>query len=223
MIILIDIDNTLIDFAKCSEQAIIEIFEEYDIPYTPDVFSTFTRENIAIWKRLEQGEIDKKYLKENRWNIILGKLGIEADGAVFEELFEGKIASSAYEVDGAEDLLNYLSRKYDLYVVSNGFRAVQENRLSISGFDRFFKKLFLSEDIGISKPAREFFDYCFAELGNPEKENVILIGDSMSADITGGNSYGIKTIWFNKNNEKCPDNVKPDYIVRALSEITEII
>ena len=83
--------------------------------------------------------------------------------------------------------------------------------------------MFFSEDIGISKPQKEFFDYCFSELNNPEKENVILIGDSISADIKGGNSYNIKTIWFNKNNEKCPDNVTPTHIVRTLQEIKNII
>ena len=83
--------------------------------------------------------------------------------------------------------------------------------------------MFFSEDIGISKPQKEFFDYCFNSLNNPPKEDVILIGDSLSADILGGINYNIKTIWFNKNNETCPDNIKPTYIVRALTEIEDII
>jgi len=120
-------------------------------------------------------------------------------------------------------MLDYLYPKHDLYVVSNGFRAVQENRLNLSDFKKYFKGMFFSEDIGVNKPQKEFFDYCFNQLEHPEKDNVILIGDSLSADIAGGNSYNIKTIWFNKNNEKCPDNVKPTYIVRTLQEIQNII
>ena len=223
MIVLLDIDNTLIDFNECARHSIIEIFNNFNLPYCDKVFETFTNENIKIWKRLENGEITKSYLRANRWNIILEKLNIVADGPEIEELFEKGIANSAYEVQGAKELLGYLYKKHQLCVVSNGFRAVQENRLNISGFTKYFEKMFFSEDIGINKPQKEFFDYCFNSLDNPEKEDVILIGDSISADIIGGINYNIKTIWFNKKNENCPDNVKPTYIVRALAEIKDII
>ena len=153
----------------------------------------------------------------------LSKVRNEFDGSLIEELFEKSIAESAFEVEGAKELLEYLTEKHKLYVVSNGFSAVQEKRLNISGFRKYFNKMFFSEDIGISKPQKEFFDYCFNSLNNPPKEDVILIGDSLSADILGGINYNIKTIWFNKNNETCPDNIKPTYIVRALTEIEDII
>ena len=223
MIVLLDIDNTLIDFNECARQSIIRIFNDFNLPYSDNVFKTFTDENIKIWKRLENGEINKAYLRANRWNIILEKLNIVFDGSLIEELFEKSIAESAFEVEGAKELLEYLSEKHKLYVVSNGFSAVQEKRLNISGFRKYFNKMFFSEDIGISKPQKEFFDYCFNSLNNPPKEDVILIGDSLSADILGGINYNIKTIWFNKNNETCPDNIKPTYIVRALTEIEDII
>lgn len=223
MIVLLDIDNTLIDFNECARDSIIKIFNDFNLPYCNNIFETFIRENIKIWKRLENGEITKTYLRANRWNIILEKLNIVFDGSLIEELFEKSIAESAYEVQGAKELLEYLSKKHQLCVVSNGFRAVQENRLNISGFRKYFNKMFFSEDIGISKPQKEFFDYCFNSLNNPPKEDVILIGDSLSADILGGINYNIKTIWFNKNNETCPDNIKPTYIVRALTEIEDII
>lgn len=223
MIVLLDIDNTLIDFNECARHTIIKIFNDFNLPYSDNVFETFITENVKIWKRLENGEINKAYLRANRWNIILEKLNVTANGSLIEELFENGIAQSAYEVQGATELLEHLSKKHRLYVVSNGFRIVQENRLNISGFKKHFDKTFFSEDIGVSKPQKEFFDYCFNSLNTPPKEDVILIGDSLSADICGGIGYGIKTIWFNKNNEICPDNVKPTYIVRALSEIKDII
>ena len=223
MIVFLDIDNTLIDFNECAKHSIIKIFKDFNLPYCDNVFETFIRENIKIWKRLENGEITKAYLRANRWNIILEKLNIAFDGPLIEELFENGIAESAYEVEGAKEILEHLSKKHELYVVSNGFRAVQENRLNISGFKKYFDKMFFSEDIGVSKPQKEFFDYCFNSLNNPCKENVILIGDSISADIIGGINYNIKTIWFNKNNEICPNNIKPTYIVRALGEIKNII
>ena len=222
-ILLIDLDNTLIDFNECARHSIINAFDELGFTYTEKVFETFICENIKIWKRLEKGEITKPQLRANRWNIILGKLGIDFDGTVIEEMFENGVARGAYPVEGAYDLLDYLYGKYQMYIVSNGFRFVQESRLKIGDFEKYFDGVFVSEDIGIPKPAKEFFDYCFESLNNPSKSEILLIGDSISADITGGINYGLDTIWFNKNNEPLPENIAPTYTVRSLEEIKNIL
>ena len=222
-IVLLDLDNTLIDFNECARHSIIKSFEKHGFTYTEDVFTTFITENVKIWKRLEKGEITKADLRANRWNIILGKLGIDYDGTIIEEEFENGVAQGAYAVEGAYELLDYLYPKYELYIVSNGFRFVQESRLKIGDFRKYFKDIFLSEDIGIQKPAKEFFDYCFEKLDHPLKEDVILIGDSLSADIIGGLGYEIDCIWFNKNGDDLPEDIKPTYIVDKLKNIEKIL
>ncbi len=222
-IILMDLDNTIIDFNECARHSIMDIFADLGFHYDENVFETFITENVKIWKRLELGEIDKPYLRANRWNIILGKLGIKYDGTIIEERFENGVAKGAYPVEYAYELLEYLYKKYDIYVVSNGFRFVQESRVKIGRYDKYFKELFLSEDIGIQKPDIRFFDYCYEKIGCPPKEDLILIGDSLSADITGGNNFGIDTIWFNKNNDSPSEIVKPTYTVNKLKEIENIL
>lgn len=222
-IVLLDLDNTIIDFNECARRSIMGIFEDLGFTYNDNVFDTFLTENVKIWKRLELGEIDKAYLRANRWNIILGKLGIDYDGSVIEERFENGVALGAYPVEGAYDLLDYLDKKYDLYVVSNGLKFVQESRVKIGKYDKYFKSLFLSEDIGIQKPDVRFFDYCYEKLGRPNKDELILIGDSLSADIKGGNNFGIDTIWFNKNGEDNLTDIKPTYTVNTLKEIESIL
>ena len=222
-IILIDLDNTLIDFNECARHSIINAFNELGFTYTDKVFETFITENVKIWKRLEKGEITKPQLRADRWNIILKKLGIDFDGTVLEEMFENGVAKGAYAVDGAYELLEYLKDKYKLYIVSNGFRFVQESRIKIGNFEKYFDDVFVSEDVGIPKPAKEFFDYCFEKLGNADKNDTILIGDSLSADIIGGINYGIDTIWFNKNNEPLPNNIEPTYTDNTLKEIQKIL
>lgn len=222
-IILMDLDNTIIDFNECARHSIMDIFADLGFHYDENVFETFITENVKIWKRLELGEIDKPYLRANRWNIILGKLGIDYDGTIIEERFENSVAKGAYPVEYAYELLEYLYKKYDIYVVSNGFRFVQESRVRIGKYDKYFKELFLSEDIGIQKPDIRFFDYCYEKIGCPPKEDLILIGDSLSADITGGNNFGIDTIWFNKNNDSPSEIVKPTYTVNKLEEIQNIL
>lgn len=222
-IVLLDLDNTLIDFNECARHSIINSFKKHGFTYTDDVFKTFITENVKIWKRLEKGEITKADLRADRWNIILGKLGIDYDGTIIEEEFENGVAQGAYAVEGAYELLDYLYPKYELYIVSNGFRFVQESRLKIGDFRKYFKDIFLSEDIGVQKPAKEFFDYCFKKLEMPPKEDVILIGDSLSADIIGGLNYGIDCIWFNKNGDELSENIKPTYIVNKLKDIEKTL
>ena len=199
------------------------IFEDLRFRYDDNVFNTFLTENVKIWKRLESGEIDKAYLRANRWNIILEKLGIDYDGTIIEERFENGVALGAYPVEGAYELLDYLYDKYDLYVVSNGLKFVQESRVKIGKYDKYFKALFLSEDIGIQKPDIRFFDYCYEKLGFPPKNELILIGDSLSADIKGGNDFGIDTIWFNIHAEENKTDINPTYIVNKLKEIESIL
>ncbi|MBE6801898.1 MAG: noncanonical pyrimidine nucleotidase, YjjG family [Ruminococcaceae bacterium] len=222
-IILIDLDNTLIDFNECARHSVIDAFAELGFTYTPKVFETFIEENVKIWKRLEKGEIAKAQLRADRWNIILGRLGIDYDGTILEEMFENGVARYACPVEGAYELLDYLQGKYTLCIVSNGFRFVQESRLKIGDFEKYFDGIFVSEDIGIPKPAKEFFDYCFERLGNPPKGDTLLIGDSLSADIIGGINYGIDTIWFNKNGDPLPEDIEPTYIVNKLEEIKSIL
>lgn len=221
--VLLDLDNTLIDFNKCARQAIINIFRELKFPYTERVFKVFIEENVKIWKKLENGEISKAQLRAQRWNIILRRLGIEYDGSVVEEMFEQGVASGAYAVDGAYELLDYLYSKYELYIVSNGFRHIQENRLKKGNFQKYFKDTFFSEDIGFQKPSANFFDYCFKKTGISCKNEVILIGDSLSADIVGGLNYGIDVIWFNRDISPLPNGIKPTYTVTDLMEIKEIL
>lgn len=222
-ILLIDLDNTLIDFNECARHSIINAFDELGFTYTEKVFETFIEENVKIWKRLEKGEITKPQLRATRWNLILARLGIEFDGTIIEEMFENGVAKGAYPVEGAYDLLNYLHGKYKMYIVSNGFRFVQESRLKIGDFEKYFDGVFVSEDIGIPKPAKEFFDYCFKSLNFPDKEDVVLIGDSISADIIGGVNYGIDTIWFNKSNDQLNEKIEPTYTSNNLCDIKNIL
>ncbi len=221
--ILIDLDNTLIDFNECARHAIIDGFGKFGVEYTDDALPVFLRENNKLWASHERGEIDRAYIRANRWNIIFAKLGIVYDGPTMELFFEDYIAKSAYPVEGAYELLDYLKEKYDLYIVSNGFRAVQQSRLQKGDFNKYLKGVFVSEDAGAPKPSKEFFDYCFGKLGGVSVDECILIGDSLTADILGGNGYGIKTVWFDRTGET-PDGDKiPTYTVKKLEEIKNIL
>lgn len=222
MVVFIDIDDTLLDFTKCANDAIKSACNKFGVPYTTTLVDTFHPINLDLWHRLEKKEVTKEKLFDTRFQIVFDKLGIKADGIAFETAFRENFHESAILVDGARDLLEYLRSKYKVYVASNASMHQQTNRMKKAELDGYIDGYFVSEEIGFPKPQKEFFDACFKVLPDVKPQDVVMIGDSLSADIKGACEYGLKTIWYNHRNEPTSD-VKCDYIVSRLSEVKNIL
>lgn len=222
MVVFIDIDDTLLDFTKCANDAIKSACNKFGVPYTTTLVDTFHPINLDLWHRLEKKEVTKEKLFDTRFQIVFDRLGIKADGIAFETAFRENFHESAILVDGARDLLEYLRSKYKVYVASNASMHQQTNRMKKAELDGYIDGYFVSEEIGFPKPQKEFFDACFKALPDVKPQDVVMIGDSLSADIKGACEYGLKTIWYNHRNEPTSD-VKCDYIVSRLSEVKNIL
>lgn len=222
MVVFIDIDDTLLDFTKCANDAIKSACNKFGVPYTTTLVDTFHPINLDLWHRLEKKEMTKEKLFDTRFQIVFDKLGIKADGIAFETAFRENFHESAILVDGARDLLEYLRSKYKVYVASNASMHQQTNRMKKAELDGYIDGYFVSEEIGFPKPQKEFFDACFKALPDVKPQDVVMIGDSLSADIKGACEYGLKTIWYNHRNEPT-SGVKCDYIVSRLSEVKNIL
>lgn len=221
--VFIDIDDTLIDFYESSRQAIILSCRDNHIEYTDSLFHTFLRINDSFWKSYEKKQISKDCIFSNRWKEVFIETGIDFDGISFEKSFYNHLTETAVPVNGALQLLQYLSNKYDVYAASNGSLMQQIKRLKNAGMFTYFKDIFVSEQVGFSKPSREFFSGIFNSVGNLEPENSIMIGDSVSADISGAIRFGMKTIWYNPLNIDNATLHIPDYTVASLDEIQLIL
>lgn len=222
MVVFIDIDDTLLDFTKCANDAIKSACNKFGVPYTTTLVDTFHPINLDLWHRLEKKEVTKEKLFDTRFQIVFDKLGIKADGIAFETAFRENFHESSILVDGARDLLEYLRSKYKVYVASNASMHQQTNRMKRAELDGYIDGYFVSEEIGFPKPQKEFFDACFKALPDVKPQDVVMIGDSLSADIKGACEYGLKTIWYNHRNEPTA-GVKCDYIVSRLSEVKNIL
>lgn len=220
--VFIDIDDTLLDFNESAKEAIRIVMADKELVYTPEVFDTFLRINNALWQKIELGQLTKQELFAVRWNTIFKELGIGYDGPEFETCFRNKLSSCAVPVPYAKEALEYLSGKYTVYAASNAMFRQQMKRLKIAGMTEYFDKFFFSEELGFFKPSKGFFDACFAELSGVQPGEVMMIGDSVSADINGGAEYGLKTCWLNRRGQST-GGVKADYIISSLSEIKEIL
>ena len=219
---LFDIDNTLIDFGESAKIAMPRLFEKMGYPYTPEVPQLYHKFNAPLWAALERGEITGQYLRSIRWGRIMKALGIECDSVKMEAEYAEQLAQVAVVIDGAPELLKYLKGKgYTVAIASNSYQAQQERRIKLAGLDGYVDYYFTSMDMGVEKPSREFFERCFERLGNPPKDEIIMTGDSLTADVDGGNGAGIKTIWFDKFKTHAQNDAT--YCVTSLRDIMKIL
>ena len=222
--VLLDVDNTLLDFDKCGAAAMRQGFEELGFPFEERMyFDTFTNINEPLWKKIERGELTREELFAIRWNLVFDALGIRGDGVAFEKRFHDILLTAAVPVDGAVELAEYLHEKYTVCVASNALYHQQVKRLSLAGIAPYIDHYFISERLGADKPSKAFFDAALTSLPGIQPDECIMIGDSLTADIAGGVNAGISTIWFNRLNIPVPDGCKANHIVTALAEIRDIL
>lgn len=198
-------------------------FEKRNFKQPDGFFEVFKRNNDILWKKIELKEMTVDDLIRTRFNIIFKEAEISLDGYQFELDFRKNLYCSAEKVEFAEELLKYLSGKYRVFAASNGLQQQQENRLELSGLLPFVSDVFTSERMGTSKPGFEFFKGCFDAIGDINPNEVILIGDSLTADIKGGKDFGLLTCWFNYQNEDNPFGIEPNFTVYSLEEIKNIL
>lgn len=224
--VFIDLDDTIFDFKACEKTALAQALTLYNIKFTDSDISTYSKINDDMWKMLEVGAISREELKHKRFDIFFSGLNVfDIDTNEFANTYMDRLGYTDSLIVGALDLLNDLSSKYRLYAVTNGYKKNQIGRIKCAKIGKFFKKIFISQEIGHVKPEFEFFDYCFSRVPNFSRDRSILIGDSLSSDIKGGNLAGIKTIWYNPHYAQIPIgcDVLPDFIVNDLNEVVKIV
>ena len=228
-VIFIDIDNTLLSFDEYVKQAMQSGFKRFGLrEYEKWMFGVFLTTNSKLWRQIEKKEINFEKLGEVRWNMVFEKLGIEYDGVAFERYFRDCLRESAIPVQGAYDMLEYLSGKYTLCAASNGPSNQQVNRLRVGKMLDCFTAVYVSESMGASKPNEKFFERAFEDLENKTGENIkpenaLIIGDSITADMVGGANYGLKTCWYNRHKARLPKKVQPDFVIEKLEDVKNIL
>ncbi len=219
--ILFDLDNTLFDFYTSEKKALAKTLIHLGITPDEKMLLRYSEINLAHWKLLEQGRLNRAEVKTGRYRQFFDEFGINASPEETTAYYEKMLAEEGDLTDGAFNLLNDLHGKYRLYVVSNGTLIAQQGRMKNTGITGFFDGFFISQEIGFEKPQKEFFYYCFSNIPDFKKEETIIVGDSFSADIMGGKNSGIKTVWFNPSGKNAPE--PPDYEISALSELKALL
>ena len=224
-ILLWDVDGTLLDFIAAEKAAVQTLFREFGLgECTDEMVERYSRINKEYWERLERGELSKPEILVRRFADFFASEGLDASKAPeFNEQYQVRLGDTVVFCDDSYELLSSLRGRVKQYAVSNGTVVAQTRKLRRSGFDRLLDGVFLSEALGYEKPATEFFDRVFAAIGEPDRERVLIVGDSLTSDITGGNRAGIRTCWYTPKGEPNLTAAHADYEIRDLHGILDII
>ena len=226
--IFFDLDNTLWDHRKNAYLTLKEIYKRENVQEKYNLgFEDFHREyftiNERLWAQIRDGEIDKDYLRKHRFYDSFLFFGIDDYdlAQVFEQNFLDEILNYNDLVEGAFELLEYLSEKgYTLHILSNGFKEVTYRKCELSGIQNYFKTITSADELNVRKPQPEIYEYALKK-ANAKKEESIMIGDDWIADVEGALSFGIDAVFFDVFKDNFGnDEVK---VIRELKELQKFL
>lgn len=221
--ILLDIDDTLLDFQANEKQSFAKVIGDFGYEDAEQYFPVYQKINHQLWKDYEKGLIAKEEILNTRFSKLMEKFDVQVDGVKWEQAYRSYLNKGAQLIDGAEGICLWLKNKYKLYVVSNGVSETQRTRLAASGLEPYFEELFISEEVGAQKPSKEFFAYVEKHIPGFDKEKALIVGDSYSSDIQGGLQYGIDTCWFIRGDEPDDEGRKSTYRISRLKQLKDIL
>lgn len=223
-IILMDADNTLLDFDKAEEEALNVTLQAYSIPPTEASKQIYSEHNTRLWSEFEKGLVSRETLMNTRFQKLLDSLGIPGDGIQMNQDYLHNLGKCSYLVPDAETLCTKLhAMQYRIYILTNGIYAAQKSRIENSPIAKFISDSFVSEKIGYQKPKKEFFEAAFAQIPSFQPKNAIMVGDSLTSDIAGAKGVGIDTCWYNPKGKTASQRNIIDYEINSLMELLPII
>ena len=222
--LLFDADNTLLDFTKASKDAFELVCKDFLIEYTPITFQTYQTLNHGVWKEFEQQQITAVELRTKRMSLFLNaidKANIDPD--IFSDRYMELVVAASEMYEGVKELLANLKKDYTLSIVTNGLKEAQRPRLKKLELMSYLDSVVVSDEIGVAKPAIEFFEYAYQSIPNPPpKAQLLMIGDSLNSDIKGGNNFGIATCWLSRGKKLKGEGI-PDYTIRDVFELPSLL
>ena len=229
-VILWDVDNTLLDFHAAEYAAVKALFREMELgECTDEMVVRYSAINDSFWKRLERGELTRPEVLTGRFRQFFSESGVDPEKAVpFNEKYQLRLGDTIVFRDDSLNIVKSLKNRVKQYAVSNGTIIAQTKKLGLSGLGELMDGIFLSEELGVEKPNKAFFDSVLKDISSDAddpavrkllRSEVMIVGDSLTSDIRGGMNAGILTCWYNPKHQPVPDGYSIDWIIADLHEI----
>lgn len=219
--ILFDFDDTLVNHIESEKTALENTCNAFNINFTEGFRNKYYEINRQLWQNLEKGLIEKDKIITERFRLLFIENDIHKDYNDFSFKYIEEFGTTAYLIDNAKEILEYLDEKVKMSIITNGIKGFAPRRSKIVGIYDYFQDFYVSEDIGYSKPAKEYFDFVL-EKGNIDPNTALIVGDSITSDMQGGINAGIDTCYFNFRNRP-KGNLDITYEIKDLIELKSII
>ncbi len=220
--LFLDLDDTILDFHKAERIAISKTIRDFGVEPTEEILNLYHEINKWHWEQLELGKLTRAEVLVNRFGALFEELGKTVDAQACAKVYEKNLSTGHWFLPGAEEAVEALSKKYRLFLASNGTASVQKGRMTSANLYRFFETVFVSQEIGHNKPSREYFEACFARIPGFDREKAMIVGDSLTSDIRGGINAGIKTVWVNPEHKESRE-IKPTHEIEALHQLEALL
>ncbi len=224
-VILWDIDGTLLDFKAAERQAMKNCFAAYGLGECSDeMIARYAKINDKYWELLEKGGITRLELFSARFRDFFETERIAFyDYDAFNMEYQSQLGEMVIFRDNGYELIKELKGHVKQYAVTNGSYNVQSRKLAKSGLIDLFEDCFISDQIGVEKPAVEFFNYVKANIEKVSDEEILIVGDSLTSDMKGGNNAGIRCCWYNPQKKENNKGIRIDYEITDLEEVKKIL
>ena len=222
-LILLDADGTLFDYDRAEQQALMRTCLDFELPYCDQVHQDYRAINQSLWNRLEKGAMQKSQLGQERFRQLFAAWDLNSDAGRFNAAYLDNLGDCAFLLPGARDICQLLHRHCRLAVATNGMAQVQRKRLAQSALAPFIAHLIISEETGYEKPDPRFFKHALQLAKQENKQEVLMVGDSLSADIQGGKNADIATCWYNRHAAPMVSECTPDYQIASLWELRSVV
>ncbi|WP_019849998.1 YjjG family noncanonical pyrimidine nucleotidase [Desulfitobacterium sp. PCE1] len=220
--LFLDVDDTLLNFEQCSREALRKTFYHFSITYDDKTYDLFRSIDDQLWLLQKQGTLSVQDVLKLRFQQLFEQLDLRHGPTAFQNVFPEKLSEEYFMEPYAAESVQCLSAHYKLFVTSNGILKMQLKRLKLAGLLSYFSNVFVSDDIGHEKPSAKFFDECFKR-SQLKPSEVLLIGDSIKADMLGAKNSTIDSCWYNPKHRSKDCDVEIDYIISDLSQLKNIL
>lgn len=223
--VLWDVDGTLLDFSAAESAAIRSLFREFSLgECTDEMVRRYSKINEGFWQRLERNEITKDRVLVGRFETFFTEQGIDpALAPAFNDKYQYRLGDTIVCRDDSLNLVRFLRGKVRQYVVSNGTIVAQAKKLRLSGLGEQMDGIFLSEQLGVEKPNKAFFDKVLETVSPESLSEVMIVGDSLTSDMQGGINAGIRTCWYNPDRKPLPEVYPVDLVISDLHELIPLL
>ncbi len=222
--VILDFDDTLVDFKASEDECLKKLYEKYAIETTQENLDIYKNTNRHLWAEFDAGKIKKSVIERNRFRDVVSTFNIpNITSEQLNKEYLNFLKNSAILYDGVQEFLIDIEEHATLCIITNGIDYVQKSRIKVSGLADFFDGFYTSEKMGTSKPDKRAFHNPLKNLGIENFKNVLVVGDNLNTDIKGAINAGLDSCWFNMQNIENTTKITPKFIARDFTELKNII